>query len=207
MSTILYYSNYCDHSKKLLQTLSKRQSSKNIHFISIDKRVKDDKGVMYIVLENGQKIIMPSNISKVPALLLLNDNYNVLYGNDIYNYFKPEEQIVTQKATMNNMEPMAFSLGGNGGFGIMSDQFSFLDMDSEELNAKGNGGVRQMHNYVNLNHSDVITNSSSDVKNDKLPEGLTIEQLKQQRENEIRSMNMRDEKKDKLKDIKNKMYN
>jgi len=30
MSSILYYSNFCEHSKKLLQTLSKTQVSKDI---------------------------------------------------------------------------------------------------------------------------------------------------------------------------------
>ena len=41
MSTILYYSNYCEHSRKLLQSLSKTDIKKDIHFICIDKRVKD----------------------------------------------------------------------------------------------------------------------------------------------------------------------
>jgi hypothetical protein len=45
------------------------------------------------------------------------------------------------------MEPMAFSLGGGD---IVSDQYSFLDQEPEELEAKGNGGMRQMHNYVDL---------------------------------------------------------
>jgi len=81
---------------------------------------------------------------------------------------------------------MAFSLGG-GGFGIVSDNYSFLDMDSEELNTKGNGGMRQMHNYVPLNHSDVITTPKDDFdyKQDKLSGDLTIEKLQQQREQEM----------------------
>ena len=40
MSSILYYSNFCEHSKKLLQTISKSDISKDIHFICIDKRSK-----------------------------------------------------------------------------------------------------------------------------------------------------------------------
>ena len=78
MSSILYYSNFCEHSKKLLQTLSKTQVSKDMHFICIDKRVKDENGKIHIVLENGQKIIMPENVSKVPALMLLNQNFQVM---------------------------------------------------------------------------------------------------------------------------------
>ena len=78
MSSILYYSNFCEHSKKLLQTLSKSQVSKGIHFICIDKRTKAANGKINIVLENGQQIVMPENVTKVPALLLLNNNYQVL---------------------------------------------------------------------------------------------------------------------------------
>ena len=74
MSSILYYSNFCEHSKKLLQSISKANVSKDIHFICIDKRTKDANNKIYIILENGQKIIMPENVSRVPALLLLNQN-------------------------------------------------------------------------------------------------------------------------------------
>jgi len=54
MSSILYYSNFCEHSKKLLQTLSKTQASKDLHFICIDKRTQGPDKKIYIVLENGQ---------------------------------------------------------------------------------------------------------------------------------------------------------
>ena len=73
MSSILYYSKFCEHSNKLLQTLSKT-TQKDIHYICIDKRVKDTNNKMFIVLENGQKIVMPENVNRVPALLLLNQN-------------------------------------------------------------------------------------------------------------------------------------
>ena len=153
MSSILYYSNFCEHSKKLLQQISKANVTSDIHFICIDKRVKDTNNKTFIVLENGQKIIMPENVNRVPALLLLNQGYNVLYGEAIINHFKPKQEVAVRQATKNNMEPMAFSFGG--GFGaIVSDTFSFLDQNDEELKATGNGGTRQMHNYVDLNYVD-----------------------------------------------------
>jgi hypothetical protein len=49
MSSILYYSKFCEHSNKLLQTLSKTNVQKDIHFICIDKRVKDSNNKMFIV--------------------------------------------------------------------------------------------------------------------------------------------------------------
>jgi hypothetical protein len=125
MSSILYYSKFCEHSNKLLQTLSKTNVQKDIHFICIDKRIKDSNGKMFIVLENEQKIIMPENVNRVPALLLLNQGYQVLYGESILNHLKPKQEVAVKKATQNNMEPMAFSFGG--GFGdIVSDSYSFL---------------------------------------------------------------------------------
>ena len=190
MSSILYYSKFCEHSNKLLQTLSKT-TQKDIHYICIDKRVKDASNKMFIVLENGQKIIMPENVNRVPALLLLNQNYQVLYGEAILNHLKPKQEVAIRKATQNNMEPMAFSFG-SGGFGdIVSDAYSFLDQGSEELEAKGNGGMRQMHNYVDLNYSDKIStpNDEQEYKGaNKISGELTIEQLQQQRDSELQKI-------------------
>jgi hypothetical protein len=152
MSCILYYSKYCEVSKKYLQILSKSQSQKDIHFICIDKRIKEANNKTYIILENGQKIILPENVTRVPALLLLNKGYQVLYGEQILDFLKPRQEEEVRKATQNNMEPMAFSFGSGGGFGdVVSDSYSFLDQAPEDLEAKGNGGMRQMHNYVDLN--------------------------------------------------------
>lgn len=167
MSSIIYYSNFCDHSKKLLQGLSKSQVSKDIHFICIDNRIREN-GKVFIQLQNGQKIVMPENVTKVPALLLINQNYKILYGDEIYNHFKPRQEAITKQVTNNNLEPTAFSLGGSGGFGgIVSDQYSFLDMDADSLTAKGDGGVRQMHNYVNLDYSDRISAVGDDASGAK----------------------------------------
>ena len=190
MSSILYYSKFCEHSNKLLQTLSKT-NQKDIHFICIDKRVKDTNNKTFIVLDNGQKIVMPENVNRVPALLLLNQNYQVLYGEAILNHLKPKQEVEVRKATQNNMEPMAFSFG-SGGFGdIISDAYSFLDQGSEELEAKGNGGMRQMHNYVDLNYSDKIStpNDEQEYKGaNKISGELTIEQLQQQRDSELQKI-------------------
>jgi hypothetical protein len=187
MSSILYYSNYCEHSKKLLQNLSKANVGKDIHFICIDKRIKDASNKIFIVLENGQKIIMPENVNRVPALLLLNQGFNVLYGEAITQHLKPRQEAQVKQATFNNLEPMAFSFS-SGMNNIVSDNYSFLDMDSESLSAKGNGGIRQMHNYVDLNYADQISTPADETEyknSNRLPEGLTVEQLQQQRDQEL----------------------
>ncbi len=186
MSSILYYSNLCEHSKKLLQTISKNQLSNDVHFICIDKRVKDANNKIYIVLENGQRIIMPENVNRVPALLLLNQNYNVLYGDAILQHMRPKQLAAVKQATHNQMEPDAFSFGG--GY-VASDQYSFLDMDAQSLEAKGNGGTRQMHNYVDINFVDPVSkpiNEDEYKKAARMPEGLTVEQLQQQRDRDMK---------------------
>jgi len=192
MSSILYYSNYCEHSKKLLQNISKSNLQKEMHFICIDKREKDANNKIYIILENGQKIIMPENINRVPALLLLNQGYNVLYGEEILNFLKPKQQVEIKQATRNNMEPMAFSFGSGNFSDIVSDHYSFLDQDHESLSAKGNGGTRQMHNYVDLNYSDNMSmntpNDETDYKTNKIASGVTIEKLQEQRASELQQL-------------------
>jgi hypothetical protein len=47
-----------------------------------------------------------------------------------------------------------------------------------------------MHNYVDLNYSDQISTPADehDYKSSKLPEGLTVEQLQQQRNEELNSL-------------------
>jgi len=188
MSSILYYSNFCNHSKQLLQALSKTTVQRDIHFICIDKRVKDKNNKTFIVLENGQQIIMPENVNRVPALLLLTQGYKVLYGEAILQHFKPKQEVLVRQATQNNMEPTAFSFGGGC---VTSDQYSFLDMDSEALKATGNGGMRQMHNYVDLNFSDQISTPVDEAeykKTSKMPEDMTVEKLQQQREQEIQKL-------------------
>jgi hypothetical protein len=194
MSTILYYSNYCEHSKGILKTLSTSTNIQSeIHFICIDKRETDKAGKLYIILENGQKIIMPENINRVPALLLLKDGYKVLYGESILQYFKPVQQKEVKTATNNNMEPLAFSFN-SGGFGdIVSDQYSFLDQKPEDLEAKGSGGTRQMHNYVDLNYNQIISTPTDeqDYKSSKMPQEITVEKLQEQRASELNNINTR----------------
>lgn len=194
MSCILYYSNYCEPSKKLLQIVTKSQNAKDIHFICIDKRIKDSNGKVFIILQNEQKIIMPENVTRVPALLLLNQNYKVIYGDEIYQQLKPQQQQQIKQATKNNMEPVNFqdgfgSFSGFGG-GIVSDNYSFLDQNDTDLSVKGDGGMRQMHSYVSLNDSMNLTMQlpTDDVEysSNKLKEGEnSIEALQRKREQEL----------------------
>ena len=195
MSKILYYSKYCEHSKKLLLHINNNALQEDIHFLCIDKRVQDPAtGKLYIILDSGEKIVMPENIESVPAFLLLNENYRVIYGDDIYTYFKPQIVEKVRESTQNNMEPSCFSFdsGGASLSGVMSDNYSFLDMTHDELGTKGTGGLRQMHNYVGLNEESSTIAAPTNDHNYKQPtggQGMTIEQLQNQRDAEFKAMN------------------
>lgn len=192
MSYILYYSNYCSFSKNVLNIVSKNPSvTKEVHFICIDKRIQE-KGKTFIILENGQKIIMPENIQKVPSLLLINDGFRVIDNAEhIIQFFQPRKQQEMREATMNNMEPVAFGFEG-GGSCVVSDNYSFLDQDSKQMEAKnGTGGLRQMHNYVGLNDNSSIYTPEDEVdynNGPKMSENMSIDQLMQQRENDFNLM-------------------
>ena len=85
---------------------------------------------------------------------------------------------------------MAFSFGGYGG-GIASDNYSFLDMDSDSLGTKGNGGMRQMHNYVSLNDNMVIPTpkDEQEYNTNKLKDGeVKIEDLQKQRDSDLHNI-------------------
>ena len=183
MSSILYYSNYCEHSKSLIQTISRSSVKDDIHFICIDKRIKKSNGGTYIQFENGQEILLPPTITKVPALLLLNRGHQVLFGDEILNHLQPREEIKQNVATNFNGEPNAFSfdMGGSGlASGITSDCYSFLDQDADSLSCKGSGGMRQQRHYATLDQQDQIETPPDTYSADTVNES-TLEEYEKKR--------------------------
>jgi hypothetical protein len=185
---ILYYSNYCKHCQKLLQTLVKANMSGKISFICIDKRTVDPKtNQTYVILENSSKVVMPPNIHSVPSLLLIKQNYKVLMGDEILKHYHPEMKELSQQATRNNGEPMAFPLlGSSGGTNIVSEQYTMYNMTPEELSAKGRGGNRQLYNYVSAGDDMKFIDTPADTyRPNKLSNSVTIDTLQQQRMDEV----------------------
>jgi hypothetical protein len=186
MSSILYYSNFCDKSKKILQTLAKSNIKEELHYLCIDKRVKSPTGSWYIVLENGENIIMPPQVNRVPALLLMKQGHQVLYGDQILSHLQPKDTAINMVATNNNGEPSPFSLNNDciGGFGVASDTFSFWDQSSDDLSAKGNGGMRQLYNYATIDSDIRIDAPKEDYTPDKIG-SVSLENLQQKRNTDI----------------------
>jgi len=186
MSSILYYSNYCNKSKEILNTLSKSSAKDAIHYLCIDRREKDNGGNTYLLLEKGQRVILPPSVNKVPALLLLNEGHRVLFGGDILNHLNPR-QISYDKPTVNKqMEPSPYGFGGESNYGVSSDSYSFWDQSSDELLAEGNGGMRQMYNYTTLDQNGTIETPPDTYSPDKIG-NVSLEQLQQQRNKDIQN--------------------
>ena len=189
MSSIIYYSTYCDKSKAVLTALSKSQVSNDIHFLCIDKRVKSSTGAVHIITESGEKVLLPPQVNRVPALLLLNKGHLVLYGEQILQHFQPKNVALNDHATGFNGEPNAFALGRESmgsGFGVASDNYSFLDQSPDELSAKGNGGMRQLYNYATIDLVDKIETPPDTYSPDKVG-SVSMEQLQQKRQSEIQN--------------------
>ena len=215
MSYVLYFSNYCNNSKNIMNKIIKDYNNPtDIHWACIDNRSKEGNNT-YILLKNGTKLLMPDIINRVPALLSLID-YKIYYGNDILsvcqhlhnktNDYKTPAMMGNngnvnhglgvgvgpnnnnhQSQFAKNDEPEAYSLGhsANANNNVLSDQYSAWTLDSEQLLAKGDGGVLQMHNYVNVNYKDNITTSIPSEKVSRQPrmsETMTIENLQKMRD-------------------------
>jgi hypothetical protein len=177
MSCILYYSNFCEHSKKLLQQFSKTSLSKDIHFVCVDNRKKNENGKWVAIVANNQEIVVPETVTRVPALLLLS-NYQVLFGTAIVQYFQPQEKQILQESTENNMEPSAFFTFGSG---VMSDRFSFIEENGEKLSPE----TRQIQNSNYVKLTDNVAINASEMTpgtSQKIPEDKTNNYLKQYNE-------------------------
>ena len=184
---ILYYSNYCPNSKKIIQYITKGGLIDKLNCICIDKRVTNpNTGQIQIELDNGKKVLMPPNIQYVPALLIVAKKYSAIFGGEIIKYFEPYVNKKSEEATSYNGEPVGVPLGQPSGSNIQSEHFTFYNMSPDELSAKGNGGMRQMYNYVSAEHNLYSIQTPVDTyKPDKVGESISIESLEQKRNKDV----------------------
>lgn len=166
--------------------MAKSTVKDDTHFVCVDDRLTKENGATYVRLKNQQELLLPPTITRVPALLLLNKGHHVLFGEEIERHIAPKAAAAAQAATgMGGGEPQAFSFGA-GNFGVASDTFSFLDQSSDQMAAKGEGGMRQQHHYATLSHSDNIETPPDTYEADTVG-GKTIEGLQQARQSELGS--------------------
>jgi hypothetical protein len=177
----LYFSQYCKHSSAILQELNKAGMQTKFNYICIDKRfVKDN--ITYIMLPNGQHFPLPPMINRVPVLLL-KPKFEILSGNQILDYIKPQAKTIQEEKTMLYAEPNPFDLSRDTlrSSGVASDNYSFLDMGPQELAPQGNGGMRQMYSYATIEGETPMSVPLLDDKKSKMNYSLEdIEQMRNQ---------------------------
>ena len=186
----LYYSNYCKHSQRVLQFLIKGNLADKMNFLCVDKREKDkSNNQIFLILEDGKRVIMPPNVHNVPTLLIPRQGYRVILGDDIIQYFQVDanKQTKAKMAIQQSIEPIGTSLlQSNGGVNILSEPYTNYNLTPEELSAKGNGGRRPMYNYVSANEEIISINTPPDSYiPDKIGDGITVDTLQQKRMDDI----------------------
>lgn len=92
---VLYYSNYCEHSKTVLQFISRHGLIEHMSCISVDKRVQDPVTYqLYIITEKGRQIPLPPIIHNVPSILCVKKHCTIINGkNDCLRYLGSTFQI------------------------------------------------------------------------------------------------------------------
>lgn len=183
---ILYYSNYCKHSQRVVQSLVKHNMKDKLSFICIDERKRDPtNNQMYIILDDGNRVIMPPNIHSVPSLMQIKNNYKVIYGDDILTTLHPAIRNSSQNV-QKIIEPVGYHLGGSNHANIVSEKFTDVNMTPDELSSKGKSNKRSLYNYVSVNQDTIfIETPPDDYKPDKVNNEVTIDSLQQQRIDEL----------------------
>ena len=121
-------------------------------------------GILLIVL--GASMLAPYSIQ-------------VIYGENIERQLNPVK--TGREEILVNKEPEAFNFGDINNSGVMSDNYSFLDQSIEALSAKGNGGLRQLRNNVQLDYTDQIETPPDNYVPNKIGE-VSMEKLQQSRD-------------------------
>ena len=185
----IYYSNHCNKSKELLHALYKTPLRDNFKYVNIDNRIKEN-GNIFILLKNGQKFHLPKEIKNVPTLLNP-ESKEILVGNQILNYLFPKNKNIQKKNENINNDPDSFMFNSSGSMhGVVSDSFSYFNQSESELKAEGNGGTRQLYNYVgldNYNNNNIETPQEDDNNDKKM--NMTLEELENRRMNDLNNIN------------------
>ena len=183
----LYYSNFCKHSQRVLQFLVKGNLVDKLNFLCVDKREKDPQNNhVYLVLEDGKRVVLPPNVRSVPTLLLVSQGYRVILGEDIIEHFQGDANRETKRKQLERVvEPVGATLGSVAA-NIFSESYTSYDLTPQELSAKGNSGRRSMHNYVSANEEIIgIYTPPDNYQPDKVNSEVTVDSLQQKRMDEI----------------------
>lgn len=176
---VLYYSMHCGHCRDLLSILGKSPVQRDFHYMNIDNRERGPDGQWVINLQNGTNVPLPKGIKNVPSVMMLNRGNMVISGIQVKEFIKHLEDEKSRKQQKNDIA--AFDIGGFGGGGVVSDTFSFLDTDPQDMLCKGNGGMRQLHNYSTINSFNVIETPPENYESDKIKGSIDTDKIQRER--------------------------
>lgn len=118
---ILFYSNYCNHSKELLRNLNQNPIKSNLLFVCVDDR----------------SLQVPDFIKVVPTIYLVN-NKSILTDNEIINWINQSSKPVSEEINAYNGDNISsmstsFSFLDDGDSSVFSNQYTFLNQN-ESIN-------------------------------------------------------------------------
>lgn len=131
---ICYYSKHCEHSNDLIATLARTPLRQQLHYVCIDVREHGPNGI--VVVHNNERLMLPPNVTKVPALFFPNSN-QCIFENDIVAYLAPVQQKMVDTATMGLGEPLSFvNQGISSMFSSWGDEDDTMSLADLERNAR-----------------------------------------------------------------------
>ena len=180
MSYVLYYSTNCRSCDKIINELARTELQKSIHFVCIDRRTKRNNHT-YVHMESGEEVLLPRTVTKVPALLMLQENNRVIFGNAIYDLFTPKKEPAPQELKAPSA-PREFGNLGMLSSNIQSASYGMLN-EAEEDEVSQNG------HYVSAFYDNIeqIETPDDDYMPDKLDEE-SMKRYKEEREQAVPMM-------------------
>jgi len=87
ISNIIYYSDNCDKSIKLLEYLATHNKTDHFYYICVDNQIVEE-GKTYITFSNNMKLIKPNTLKSTPSIMKMKNNYKLISGDEIEEYIK-----------------------------------------------------------------------------------------------------------------------
>lgn len=135
MEDILYYSNHCLHSKKVLQYVYKNNLIGKISCICVDQQSRNpSNNSVNIVLENGRTESLPPCIQTVPTIMRPSQKYTLVLGcSQILEHFQEHYTNSLEKEStilQQNLEPVSSNGLGSSIF-MEIDKSSLINAQDE----------------------------------------------------------------------------
>jgi hypothetical protein len=151
---ILFYSNYCQHSKEVLGLLTKKNMTDQFTFVCVDNTT----------------LKLPNFVQSVP--LICTTNREILGDTDVFNYLNQFQEQTT------DIEPFALFCSTNS----ISDKYSFIGEGGTDV-ASTSSLEDGSHAFVYVNHSDQKINCPKESEGDTKFDQKSFEAYMAQRDN------------------------